>query len=483
MPTYPSDHSVFTDEARLLVHDSNGRPTTFPLDPARPNVIGRSLDCQLRLEDSGCSRQHCIIEYRDHRWIVRDLGSRNGTLVNGDRIKQHLLVEGDVIAISNTWLVFALAEGQSPRDAAAEDTHAIDDTTPGISTPQPVREPAAPAVTGKRKRSRGGADSDEDTAGHPDPADEDELIGDSAVLAAVMQQVKNVAATDTTVLVRGESGVGKELVARAIHRQSRRAGGRFLSVNCAALTESLLESELFGHERGSFTGAYEQKKGKFEQSHRGTLLLDEIGEMSPSIQAKFLRVLEGHPFERVGGQTPVQVDVRVIAATNTDLEVAVRRGLFRPDLYFRLNVLAIEVPPLRNRTADIPALANYFLDRFAARAHRKPPKLTDAALKRLKQYDWPGNIRELRNMLERAVVLHPSQQIDEPDLQFAGLNLPSDEQSYEGMSLEAVELQHILRTLRATRWNKSKASKILGIERSTLDRKLKRNEVNRPDRD
>ncbi|MCA9056633.1 MAG: sigma-54-dependent Fis family transcriptional regulator, partial [Planctomycetaceae bacterium] len=310
----------------------------------------------------------------------------------------------------------------------------------------------------------------------------DPILGHSPAIRSVLNQVASVAPTESTVLLRGESGVGKEMVARAIHVQSRRRNQRFVCVNCAALTESLLESELFGHERGAFTGATEMKRGKFEQADRGTLLLDEIGEMSPTIQAKFLRVLEGHPFERVGGHIPLQVDVRVIAATNLDLEAAVRDGQFRRDLYFRLNVLPIEIPPLRARKEDIDELAQYFTDDYAQRINRPTPTLTKAALERLKSYDWPGNIRELKNAVERAIVLSEGREIDAADLNFGGLETePIDESKYEGLSLETVEMQHILRTLRFTRWNKSKASAILGIERSTLDRKLKRHEVERPD--
>jgi Nif-specific regulatory protein len=311
---------------------------------------------------------------------------------------------------------------------------------------------------------------------------ESDLVGSSPVLAGVHQQIMRAAPSRATVLIRGESGVGKELVARAMHYASPRKKGPFVCLNCAALTETLLESELFGHERGAFTGATEQRRGKFEQADQGTILLDEIGEMSLSAQAKFLRVLEGHPFERVGGHAPIQVDVRVIVATNLDLEAAVREGRFRKDLYFRVNVLPIEVPPLRVRKEDIPALATYFVQRIAAQQGRLVPSLTPAALERLASYDWPGNVRELRNTLERAMILRNCTVIDAADLDFSGLDTdPLDEARYEGLSIETVEMQHILRTLKMTRWNKSKAAAILGIERSTLDRKLKRHDVQRPE--
>ncbi|NCX98204.1 MAG: FHA domain-containing protein, partial [Planctomycetia bacterium] len=221
------------------------------------------------------------------------------------------------------------------------------------------------------------------------------MVGSSPALEGIVGQIERVAKTKATVLVRGESGSGKELVARAIHEASDRRQSPFICLNCAALSETLLESELFGHEKGAFTGATEKKLGKFEAAHRGTLVLDEIGEMSPAIQAKFLRVLEGHPFERVGGSTRVQVDVRVVAATNRNLEEAVAAGEFRRDLYFRLKVVEILVPPLRRRRDDIEAIASHFLARFAAETGRRIQGFTPAALEALRAYHWPGNIREL----------------------------------------------------------------------------------------
>lgn len=317
------------------------------------------------------------------------------------------------------------------------------------------------------------------------------IVGRSAALLKVQQDIARVAATRATVLIRGESGVGKELVARAIHFASPRRKGPFVCLNCAALSESLLESELFGHERGAFTGATERKIGKFEAAHQGTLLLDEIGEMTPQLQAKLLRVLEGHPFERVGGSTPIKVDVRVIAATNRDLEKAVAEGRFRRDLYFRLQVVEIRVPPLRKRPEDIEELAQYFLARFNAEMGRKIRGFTPAAREHLQNYRWPGNVRELKNAIERAVVLARGELIDVEDLPLSHLSTASDSSDFLGrslgntyvpLSLEELERRHILATLQATGWNKSKAAAILGIERSTLDRKLQRYEIKPPKR-
>lgn len=310
---------------------------------------------------------------------------------------------------------------------------------------------------------------------------ESKIIGTSAAVAKVHQDIARAAPSRATVLIRGESGAGKELVAQAIHYSSPRKGGPFVCLNCAALSETLLESELFGHERGAFTGATERKIGKFEAAHQGTLMLDEIGEMSPAIQAKFLRVLEGHPFERVGGSKAIKVDVRTIAATNRDLEKAVGEGRFRRDLYFRLHVVEIYVPPLRKRIEDVVELANYFLERFSAETGRRLLGYSAAALECLKQYRWPGNIRELKNVVERAVVLARGNYIEAEDLILSNLapstdsgELPQTKEVFQPLSLEEVERRHIQATLDATGWNKSRTSAILGIERSTLDRKIRR---------
>ena len=303
---------------------------------------------------------------------------------------------------------------------------------------------------------------------------ESEMVGASAPLKQVEQQILRVAPTRATVLVRGESGVGKELVARAIHFESTRRDLPFVCLNCAALTESLLESELFGHEKGAFTGATDRMIGKFEAADQGTIFLDEIGEMSVNTQAKLLRVLEGQSFERVGGNAPIRVDVRVVAATNRALEDAVRGGQFRKDLYFRLQVVQIDVPPLRDREADIEPLANHFLKRFVRETGRKVKGFTPAALVKLKGYSWPGNVRELRNAIERAVALGSGAAIDVADVWLSPLELDGDAvRGYEAVSLADLERQHIEKTLLHTEWNKSKAAEILGIERSTLDRKIK----------
>ncbi|MFV0445748.1 MAG: sigma 54-interacting transcriptional regulator [Planctomycetaceae bacterium] len=484
---------MITTESRLLVHQAGGPPSPFDLRSDRPQAIGRGADCDLRLNDEHCSRVHCTIHRQGSQWIISDRGSRNGTLVNGDRVQQAALEEGDVIVVGSTWLVFSQTSGE---DDTSDLTPGSESETslklPSLSSSTrsiptiPVRPPRPPEPVAPEDSQRASAD-DTWNPRRAVPARRrvapiEPILGESPAIRSLLMQIAHVAPTESTVLIRGESGAGKELVARAIHAQSRRRDSRFVCVNCAALTESLLESELFGHEKGAFTGATEQKRGKFEQADHGTLLLDEIGEMSPTIQAKFLRVLEGHSFERVGGHVSIQTDVRVIAATNLDLESAVREGSFRRDLYFRLNVVPIEIPPLRARKEDVPILAKYFIEQFARQQNRSVPKLTAGALDRLTTYDWPGNVRELRNSLERAMILGSGDSIEGNDISYAGLDTqPIDESKFEGLSLEVVEMQHILRTLKATRWNKSKAASILGIERSTLDRKLKRHDVQRPD--
>ncbi|MEQ8847557.1 sigma 54-interacting transcriptional regulator [Botrimarina sp.] len=315
---------------------------------------------------------------------------------------------------------------------------------------------------------------------------ESEIVGRSEAIERVTGEIARAAPSRATVLIRGESGVGKELVARAVHFSSPRRKGPFVCLNCAALSESLLESELFGHEKGAFTGATDRKVGKFEAAHTGTLMLDEIGEMSPSIQAKFLRVLEGHAFERVGGNKAIKVDVRVIAATNRDLEQQVAEGQFRRDLYFRLHVLEIVVPPLRKRPEDIPVLAGFFLERFNAETGRRLTGYTPRATEAMLSYRWPGNVREMKNVVERAVVLARGEVIDVDDLVLSTLKTSGDTEaelpagrggSYEPVPLAEIERRHILATLKSTGWNKSRSAGILGIERSTLDRKIRRYEL------
>jgi len=297
------------------------------------------------------------------------------------------------------------------------------------------------------------------------------IIAKSPKMQQVIEVIKIVARSNATVLIIGDSGTGKELVARAIHSQSHRHGKPFIAVSCAALPESLLESELFGHEKGSFTGAYAQKKGKFEIANRGSLFLDEIGEMSANIQVHLLRVLEEKEFTRVGGNELIKVDVRVISATNKELKKAVASGQFREDLYYRLNVVTIELPPLRERKEDIPLLAQHFLRKFALENQKEftgfSPEATDFLLK----YEWPGNVRELENAIERAVILAKNPYIEVTDLPQENLLLARS--ASPGKGLKEVEKNHVLDILTQTGGNYSEAARILGISRMTLYNKAK----------
>jgi two-component system, NtrC family, response regulator AtoC len=299
------------------------------------------------------------------------------------------------------------------------------------------------------------------------------IIGTAPPMQRVFEVIDQVAPSKATVLITGESGTGKELVANAIHQRSPRANGPFIKLHCAALAESLLESELFGHEKGSFTGAVARKDGRFQLADGGTLFLDEIGEISPAIQVKLLRFLQEHEFERVGGTQTIHVDVRVIAATNKNLAEAVAKGQFREDLYYRLNVVALEMPSLRERRTDIPALATFFLEKYAEANSKTLERFTPEALDTLMAYDWPGNVRELENAIERAVVLAPGKEVELR-------HLPSNVQPkpltgvppIPGSTLAELEKYAILETLKATGGSTSKAAEKLGISVRTIQYRL-----------
>jgi two-component system response regulator AtoC len=297
------------------------------------------------------------------------------------------------------------------------------------------------------------------------------IIAKSSKMQRVIEVIKVIAKSNATILITGESGTGKELVARAIHAQSDRMSKPFVAVSCAALPESLLESELFGHEKGSFTGAYAQKKGKFEFANGGTLFLDEIGEMSANIQVHLLRVLEEREFTRVGGNEPIKVDVRVISATNKDLRKAIEKREFREDLYYRLNVVNIELPPLRERKEDIPLLAEHFLHKFAVENRKEVTEFSPEVIESLLSYDWPGNIRELENSIERAIILSRDSSITTADLPQENVSLVGS--ASIGKNLKEVEKAHILNVLRETGENYSEAARILGVSRMTLYNKAK----------
>lgn len=300
------------------------------------------------------------------------------------------------------------------------------------------------------------------------------LIGDSQKMKQLREQIDMAAQSNSRVLILGESGTGKEIIAHLLHENSKRAEKPFIEVNCAAIPQELIESELFGHEKGSFTGAFERKKGKFELADEGTLFLDEVGDMSLPTQAKVLRVIETQEFQRVGGSRNIKVDVRIIAATNKDLREEERDGAFREDLFYRLNVIPIVVPPLRERKEDIPALVEYFLEYFAFEYRQKPKKMTPEALKSLKSYDWPGNIRELRNVIERLVIMTPSNAIEPKNL-ILGDTEPPDYFAIKTLrdARDAFEKTFIIKRLEENNWNISKTAEVLQIERSNLHKKIK----------
>jgi DNA-binding NtrC family response regulator len=303
------------------------------------------------------------------------------------------------------------------------------------------------------------------------------MIGQSRALQGVFDMIESVAPTDSTVLIKGETGTGKGLAARAIHTKSRRAQGPFVVVNCGAFPEHLLESELFGYQKGAFTDAKVTKKGRLELAHGGTLFLDEVGEISTRMQIDLLRVLEDHVFYRVGGTQPIEADFRVIAATNKDLEKAIKQGTFREDLYYRLNVISFSMPPLREHKEDIPPLAEYFLHRFAQDTNKMVDQISREALDEMMLYDWPGNVRELGNAVERAVVVGKSRKILPQDLP---IFRPEYVSSPPGRTLREVERAHLESVLNETQWNVSKSAEILGIDRSTLYDKIKRHDLRKP---
>jgi formate hydrogenlyase transcriptional activator len=311
----------------------------------------------------------------------------------------------------------------------------------------------------------------------------EQIIGNSPVLESVLEQVEQVAPTDSTVLIQGETGTGKELIARAIHNLSVRCGRPFVKLNCAAIPFDLLESELFGHERGAFTGAIAQKIGRFELADKGTLFLDEVGDIPPGLQPKLLRVLQEQEFERLGSTRTHQVDVRLVAATNRNLVDMVKRNEFRSDLYYRLNVFPVPLPPLRERREDIPALVEHFVELYARRMDKQIEHIAPETMSALVSYQWPGNIRELQNFIERSVILTSGNVLHPP---LASLKSAADVESPGAITLEDAERDHIRKTLEQTRWvvaGPNGAAARLGIKRSTLYFRMQKLGISRTKRD
>jgi len=311
---------------------------------------------------------------------------------------------------------------------------------------------------------------------------DDRIVGSSDAIKGVKKLIQDLSSSEAPVLIRGPSGTGKELVANAVHKTSRRAGGPFIAINCAAIPETLLESELFGYERGAFTGATRRKLGHFQLASGGTLFLDEIGELPMSLQSKLLRVLEEFRVTPLGGEKEVKVDIRLVSATNRPLEDAVESGTFREDLYYRLNVFPIEIPPLRDRREDIAEIGRYLLEQMG----RKGGDLGEDALRKLQVYHWPGNVRELKNALERATIVRPTGKISEEDIMLTSLKQPDETDSApSGLNLDEMEKHMIMKALKITAGNKSEAARLLGITRRALYGRLERyqldDEVNTQD--
>ena len=311
----------------------------------------------------------------------------------------------------------------------------------------------------------------------------EQIIGNSPALESVLEQVEQVAPTDSTVLIQGETGTGKELIARAVHNLSARCGRPFIKLNCAAIPFDLLESELFGHERGAFTGAIAQKIGRFEMADKGTLFLDEVGDIPPGLQPKLLRVLQEQEFERLGSTRTQQVNIRLVAATNRNLAGMVKRNEFRSDLYYRLNVFPVPLPPLRARREDIPALVEHFVEIYSRRMDRQIEHIPPETMAALCSYQWPGNIRELQNFIERSVILSSGSALHSP---LASLDAAAETESVEAITLEQAERDHIRKILEQTRWvvaGPNGAAARLGMKRSTLYFRMQKLGISRADKD
>ena len=422
----------------------------FPLPEVGATTVGRGADCELRIDDDSLSRRHARIVVDGNRVTIEDLGSRNGTRVQGRSVESHAAVELAVGSIAELGdIVVALQHQGSSAEAAA-------------SVPPP-------------------------------PARSGAVVCDPA-MKGIYQLLEVIGPSDAAVLVLGETGTGKELVARELHARSRRSEHRLLTLSCAALPESTLEAELFGFERGAFTGAVQGKPGLFESADGGTVFLDEIGELVLTTQAKLLRFLESGETMRLGSVRPKNVDVRVVSATHRDLAADVGRNMFRADLFFRLNGISVEIPPLRERLADIVPLAELFLARAAARSRRAAPALAADARSALLQHAWPGNVRELKNVVERALLLLPATggAITAAQLDLRGLTprlagavpaaaaAPVPLATSLRSDVDALAMQRILSVLEATGGNQSEAARRLGINRGTLLVKLDQFGIARP---
>ncbi len=449
---------------RLVVITGPLEGQIFEMQTA-PFSIGRLSSNDLQLLESAASRRHCVLESRGDGFELEDLGSHTGTFVNGHRIEKKRLEHGDFVKVAGSLLLF-LERPSEDADGAPIPARLADGDWVAEST---VRVSESDAFAPHREKYLAALGSETAKLEH-------DMVGDSAPFGKMLRFLSRVAPTEATVLIRGESGTGKELAARAIHRNSSRADKPFIAINCATLSETLLESELFGHERGAFTGAVARQIGKLEAADQGTVFLDEVGEIPVSLQAKLLRVLEERAFERVGGRQRIEVDVRIVAATNRDLEAAISEGTFRQDLFYRLDVITLELPPLRQRRGDVPLLASHFLAESSRRLGRPVAGVSPAARERLMNYDWPGNVRELRNAIERAVVLGRDELVQLEDLP-ATVREPRSSKvapaTYHEV-IEAAKRRVILDALDASGGSVAAAARRLELHRNYLHRLIKK---------
>jgi transcriptional regulator with PAS, ATPase and Fis domain len=412
--------------------------------------IGRDSSNHLVINDLALSRHHCRLDVGPHQTLLTDIDSLNGTLVNDVPIRSHALAEGDQIRIGDSILLFVA----------------------GQPAPAPASQPGSTAIAALFVDA-GTAPQMQFTS---DRTIVHDLIGESEPMRDIYRRIGRAAPTDSTVLIQGESGTGKELVARAIHANSERARGPFVAINCAALPEGLMESELFGHEKGAFTGAIGQKRGRIELGDGGTIFFDEIGELPLPLQAKLLRVLQERTIERVGGARSVPVNIRVVAATNRDLSLAAKDGSFRQDLFYRLNVVNLEVPPLRERQDDLPLLITYFVRKHAARSRRKVRGVTREARARLIAYGWPGNVRELENAIERALVLGSGEWVEAEDLpEYLLEGPPTSKREDDGYHVAVSDAKRrvIRDALQRAGGNVAKAARQLGLQPTYLHRLIR----------
>ncbi len=500
--------------ARLVVIEGARKGAIIPLRPGG-NVIGRSTGVAVCLPDVSVSRQHALVSVDPHgRATLDDAGSTNATYLNGIRVSQSLpLAHGDEIRAGNTTLLFLEEPVHAEAGIPLIDTSKISTADARFSRvptnpaplPAAARRPPSLATAATVVTTATAASTSETvflparTAARARPP---YLVGESQKIKALSELVLRCAPLHTTVLIVGESGTGKELVANALHRLSPRHAEPFVVVNCANLEPALLESELFGHERGAFTGAVARRDGKLQLAGAGTILLDEVGELPPGAQAKLLRAIETRQFQRLGGLEVLSTGARFVAATHRDLAALVREGRFREDLLFRLRVVEIRVPPLRERRADVPLLVRHFLAELGERVRARARDLSVAAMECLTRYGFPGNVRELRNIVERCLIFSEGPVIDVYDLPAEVRESPEVMEATpvshllppmataaprngraggeRVLSLEASEGRQVLQALVSSGWNKTQAAKVLGVHRNTLYAMMKRHGIVEP---